>query len=183
MWPLNNFKPIRGKESILIYGSRGDDEADVRYVGPNYEALRNEGCITNAMYESFQVRHKGKVRRDADGDIYCRWACGNREQPDRAQVRLYIKSSIAKALALPGSEQLIDERSKEEPVRQVPKDFSEFSQRYAEEVGKPVIARRHRPVGRYRRSIEWAVIEGVLLVPNWTQLRVDLLKQKLPAPA
>lgn len=70
MWALKSFRPIASNRSILIQASRTDWGIHLVYTGSSLEALRDAGCITTEMFASLQVRHRGKTRRDANGNLY-----------------------------------------------------------------------------------------------------------------
>lgn len=54
------------------------------------------------------------------------------------------------------------------------------AKRIAAEMNASAIARRSRIVGRFRREVTWATVDGILIIPDWQRIQVRNEKERMP---
>ena len=85
------------------------------------------------------------------------------------------ETSIEKARTMPGVRAALRTTSGEA----VPW-HERAAKRIAAEMKTTSIARRSRVVGRFRREVTWATVDGILIVPNWQQIQMRNDKERMP---
>lgn len=171
MRPIRDLTPISGHEHILIGATRQDWGVHVIYLGGCIEILRDAGCITDEIVDVFATRKRGKLRHDSDGDRVVRVLCGTKALPHRVQIERWITSD-ERAFVLPGvREHIQDERGS--PVDRSREQFKAYVTAVAAAVDVNDCVFRNRPMGRFRREVEWAAAGSFLIVPHWSKIKMD----------
>jgi hypothetical protein len=121
------------------------------------ESLHAAGCITDGALALFSTPTRVYV---AEFGI-----CHRSRLYPRGWTVTW-ETSMEKARTMPGVRAAL----RAEPEEEV-SWHERAAKRIAAEMRATAIARRSRTVGRFRREVTWATVDGILIVPNWQQIQ------------
>lgn len=138
------------------------DHLRVYYEAPSVEALHAAGCVDDAMLAFYLANpRKRMLTYRADGEFGCELFRNNgRLHSARLERRFYSTSEFHFWKTLPGVF--------EEDARNFLKNRTVAVAEWVDKVTT------NRAVGRFQRMVNWASVDGFLIVPNWPMIRAQV---------
>lgn len=174
---MDDFKPLPAPHGNVAVRTEwtSQNHVTVEYIGSTLEALRVAGCIDEETFNFFVANPRKRTAPSGDGEFSS--DCRRRKNKDVEITRRFFAEGADRARALPGV-------TAYQAPKEKPRNFIEFAEQVAKAAASSGVGdgaaynHRMRAVGRFRREVEWVSVGGLVVAPNWRQIRMNWMVQR-----